>query len=132
MKESESVDHFLANVMNIVNQIRLNGEDLSDQKVIKKVLRSFPSKFDIVVVTIDENKDLLMLSLDDMFGSLIADESRMNKNIDTTLENAFKTQMTFGRGRGRENCELRGRGRGRNNYQREEIKSPDLDGETKV
>ena len=116
MKESESVDHFSANVLNIVNQIRLNGEDLSNQKAIEKVLRSLPRKFDTVVVMIEETKDLSLLSLDDLFGSLIAHESRINKNTDTTLENAFKTHMIIGKGRGRGNFGFRGRERGRNNY----------------
>ena len=128
MKESESVDHFSANVMNIVNQIRVNGEGLFDQKVEEKVLRSLPSKFDTVMVTIEETKDLSLLSLDDLFGSLITHKSRMKKNTDTTLENAFKTHIAFGRGRERGNFGFRVRHRGKNNYQREERKSLDFGG----
>ena len=44
--------------MNIVNQLRMNGEELSDQKVVEKVLRTLPRKFDPVIVAIEESKDL--------------------------------------------------------------------------
>ena len=46
-------------------------------------------------------------------GSLLLHESRMNKNNNSSLENAFRSQVSFGRGRGRSNYRGRGRGRGR-------------------
>jgi hypothetical protein len=58
MKDSDSVDHFMMQVMSIVNQLRAHGEDIQDQKVVKKVLKSLPVKFDMVVVSIEESKNL--------------------------------------------------------------------------
>jgi hypothetical protein len=46
MKDNESVDSFMTQVMNVVNQLRQYGEDLSDKRVIEKVLRYFPKKFE--------------------------------------------------------------------------------------
>jgi len=51
--------------MGIVNEIRSYGEDLKDEKFVKKVLRSLGAKFHGVVVAIDEAKDLTHLSLND-------------------------------------------------------------------
>ena len=112
MKDTESVEHFSIRVMNVVNQIRLNGDELTDQKFIEKILRSLPIKFDNIVVAIEESKDLSKLSIDELFGSLQNHEYRLNRCDNTSLENEFKTQMTFDRVRGRGNLGFRGQGRG--------------------
>ena len=67
-----------------------------------------------------ESKDLSKLYIDEFFGSLQNHEYKLNRFHNTSLENAFKTQMTFGRGRGRGNPRFKGRRRAQNNYQREE------------
>jgi hypothetical protein len=43
----ESVDSFMTQVMNVVNQLRQYGKDLSDKRVIEKVLRSFPKNLNL-------------------------------------------------------------------------------------
>ena len=111
MKDLELVDQFLNQVMNVVNQIRSYGDDLTDQKVIEKILRSLSRKFDAIVVAIEESKDLITLSIDELMGSLLSYESRMNRNNISSFENAFRSQISFGRGRGRSNYKGRGRGR---------------------
>ena len=50
MQNSETIQDFLTRVMGIVNETRSYGEDLKDQKIVEKILRSFPAKFDGVVV----------------------------------------------------------------------------------
>jgi hypothetical protein len=39
MTELENVDQFMTRVMGIVNQIRLTGEQIEDQRIVEKVLR---------------------------------------------------------------------------------------------
>ena len=78
MKELESVDQYITQVMNIVNQLRMNGEELLDQKVVEKFLRTLPKKFDHVVVAIEESKDLSQLSVDQLMGSLLSHDSKIN------------------------------------------------------
>jgi hypothetical protein len=79
-------------------------------------------------VVIEESKDLTTYSMDELVGSLKHYKDRLNMNENTSLDHAFKTQMTFGRGRGRGNLGFRGRGRGRYNLQREERRNQDLGG----
>ena len=63
MQNSESIQDFLARVMGIVNEIRSYGEDLKDQKIVEKILESLPTKFNRVIVVIEESKDLTQLSV---------------------------------------------------------------------
>ena len=51
--------------MGIVNQLRINGEkELTDQRVVEKVLTSLPKKFEMVVAVILESKDLTNFSME--------------------------------------------------------------------
>ena len=78
--------------------------------MIEKLLRCFPKKFEEVIVPIKEFKNLSQMHIDEMTGSLLAHESRMNMYDDTPLENAFKSQLNVTRGRGRGRASNRGRG----------------------
>jgi len=45
------------------------GKTVSDVKLIKKVLRSLPEHFKIKVTTIEENKDLDSMEIEELVGS---------------------------------------------------------------
>jgi transposase InsO family protein len=110
MTESKTVDQFMTRVMGIVNQIRLIGETITDQRIVEKILRSLPKKFEMVVTTILESKDLSKFSIDELIGSLVTHETRLHL-IDESISNAFQSQFSLRRGKGR------GRSRGRGNTQ---------------
>jgi hypothetical protein len=82
--------------------------------VIEKVLRSLPNNFDAMVNVIEESKDLTQLSVDELLGSLLSHESRMNK-YDDSLENAFRFQVLVSRGKGGSNSRGGGKRNIRNN-----------------
>ena len=113
MIEIESVDQFMTKVMGIVNQLRVNGEkELTNQRVVEKVLRCLPMKFAMVVTTILELKDLTDFSIEELTSSLLYHETRMKLDVGT-LEHAFQSKISMDRGRGRGFHGKRGRGRGR-------------------
>ena len=58
MKDRDALSDYIANMIDVVNPIRKYGEDLGQQKVIKKILRSLPKKYDHVVTAMEELKDL--------------------------------------------------------------------------
>jgi hypothetical protein len=78
MTESENIDQFMTRVMGIVNQIRLTGEAIPNQRNVEKVLISLPNKFEMVVIAILESKDLSNFSLDELMGSLLSHETRLH------------------------------------------------------
>ena len=80
MKGTESIQEFYSRITIIVNQIRTLGDDLSDQKVVEKVLWCLPTKFDHVVAAIEESKDLSSYSLIELMSFLQAHEKRINRS----------------------------------------------------
>lgn len=108
MKEIEDIDSFMNRVMSIVNQLKIYGEDIKYRTVIEKVLRSLSTKFDVVVVAIEKAKDLEKLTIDELMGSLLSHEARIDINKDSTLETAFQSQVYISRSRGRGRSRDRG------------------------
>ena len=94
MKNGESIADFLSRAMAIVSQMRSYGEQVSDETIVAKVLRSLTPKFDHVVAAIEESKDLSVLSVDELMGSLQAHESRINRSLEKNEENAFQVKET--------------------------------------
>jgi hypothetical protein len=56
--------------MVIVNEMRRNGEALTDARITEKILRSLDPKFDFVVVAIEESKEVHKLMVDELMSSL--------------------------------------------------------------
>lgn len=77
MKDDEVVVDFLSRSMNLVSQMRAYGKQVSDRTVVEKVLRSLPQKFDHVVASIEESKDLSDFSFNQLMGSLQSHEARI-------------------------------------------------------
>ncbi|KAH0724802.1 hypothetical protein KY284_000667 [Solanum tuberosum] len=127
MKNNESVQDFLSRVSGIVSQMKSYGDEIGDKIVVSKVLRSLPPKFDHVVATTEESKDLSKFSFDELMGTLQSHESRINKSIERNEEQAFQVKEEHpiqneksleqgARGRGRDSFRGRGRGRDRSQY----------------
>eukprot|EP00253_Pinus_taeda_P010889 PITA_10889 len=102
-----------AQVINFVNQLNIYGEEIKDQTVVEKVLRSLSTKFDVVVAATEEAKDLAPLTIDELMGSLLSHEVRTDRNKDSTLETAFKSQVSISRDKGQGKSRSRDRGQGR-------------------
>ena len=115
MKEGEKVDSFLGRTLNVVNKMKSNGETMEQSTVVSKILRSLTSKFNYVVCSIEESNDLSTLSIDELHGSLLVHEQRMQgfQTEEHVLKITSDDKSIRGRGgRGvfRGGC---GRGRGR-------------------
>jgi len=108
MKNEESIDDYFGRVMSVSNKMRSNGEDMTDSKIVEKILRTLTDKFTYVVVSIEESKDTERMTIDELQSSLSVHEKKFKK-----ISHEEDDQALNVRGRGRGSYRGRGRGRGR-------------------
>ncbi|KAH0707987.1 hypothetical protein KY289_013063 [Solanum tuberosum] len=126
MKEGESVTNYCARTMEITNKMRFHGEKIGDVAIVEKILQSLTSKYNYVVCSIEESKDIDELSVDEVQSSLLVHEQKMNKSSGVQEQALKSSTNTYssnyrgrGRGRGRGDCGGRGRGdRGARDFSR--------------
>ncbi|TXG67208.1 hypothetical protein EZV62_008483 [Acer yangbiense] len=93
MKESESVKEYCSRLIELVNQMRTYGEEVTDQRIVQKILISLTDKYDHVVAAVEESKDLTTLTITELMGSLQAHERRVERRSEGSLENAFQSKV---------------------------------------
>ncbi|XP_057779602.1 uncharacterized protein LOC130998187 [Salvia miltiorrhiza] len=93
MKDSEAAKDYFSRIMEIINQMRSYGENVSDERIIQKVLISLTEKYDPVVAAIEESKDLSKMPVAELMGSLEAHEQRLSRRHESSLESAFQSKL---------------------------------------
>ncbi|XP_057449943.1 uncharacterized protein LOC130741148 [Lotus japonicus] len=116
MKEGEKVKEFFSKVAEKTNQIKSCGDDVSEKKLVEKILRSLPKKFEHIVAVIEETKDLSKLTQYELMGSLEAHEQRVNEYNNQPSEQVFQAKQNFKNSKSQQGGQYRGqpssRGRG--------------------
>lgn len=70
MKKGETMFDYQSRLISIVNQMYKNDKKLEDVHVIEKMLRSITPNFAHVVTTIEELKDLEIMTIEELLRSL--------------------------------------------------------------
>ena len=70
MEDDETFDQFYFKLSDIVNSSFNIGEQISPSKIVRKILRSLPERFQAKVTTIEESKDIDTINVEDLVGSL--------------------------------------------------------------
>ncbi|XP_004509951.1 uncharacterized protein [Cicer arietinum] len=76
MKEDEVVADYFNRVQVVVNNMRTNGELITELMVIEKIHRTLTQRNNQIMVAIEESKDLYKMKVKDLHGSLEAHELR--------------------------------------------------------
>jgi gag-polypeptide of LTR copia-type len=77
----------------VENQWKRNGENLTEMRIMKKILRSLTYVFENIMWAIEESKELNELSVDELADSLIAHEQRKKLKKKKTLEEALQAKV---------------------------------------
>ncbi|XP_075491081.1 uncharacterized protein LOC142529427 [Primulina tabacum] len=87
MEESENILEYDRRLRKIANEAFSVGEAISNERLVSKVLRSLPERFNIKICAIDEAKDTSKMALEDLISSLRTFEM----NLDMQKKDKGKT-----------------------------------------
>ncbi|KAK3010856.1 hypothetical protein RJ639_012012 [Escallonia herrerae] len=96
LKEDESLKDYSSRFLELINQMKTHGEDISDRRIVEKTLISLPEKFDPIIAVIEETKDLSTLSVQEVMASLKSYEQRMARHTEKAVESPFQSKLNVG------------------------------------
>ncbi|XP_075473309.1 uncharacterized protein LOC142504312 [Primulina tabacum] len=70
MEENETIVEYDRRLREIANEAFSLGDPMSNKRLVSKVLRSLPERFNIKICAIDKSKDTSTLNLEDLISSL--------------------------------------------------------------
>ncbi|CAA0820566.1 Unknown protein [Striga hermonthica] len=94
MLENENISSYTAKLMNIANECYSLGEPISNEKLVAKVMRSLPKRFNMMITALDVSKDVTAIIFDDLVGTLKTFE--MNLEVQDLEEKS----ASFDKGKG--------------------------------
>lgn len=78
MDEDEYASDFNIILRDIANNSFSLGEKMSEEKLVRNILKYLPKKFEMKVTSIEEAQDLSTLKVDELMGSLQTFEVSIN------------------------------------------------------
>ena len=93
MKEEETIGEFNARLCDIANEAFALGERFSEEKLVRKTLRSLPKRFAYKVTAIEEAKDIQKMKLGELIGSLKTFEMNLEEERGEKKEKGVALQV---------------------------------------
>ncbi|CAL1409822.1 unnamed protein product [Linum trigynum] len=125
MRDGETVSAYFNRVMTVANDMRNCGEEMSDGKIVEKILRTLTERFNYVVCSIEESNDIDQLTVDGLQSSLVVHEQKFGKRGASDEEQALRTTHEYGgrggRGQGRGFFSSTGRGRSGRGWNKDSV-----------
>lgn len=112
IKCNEGVQDYVTCVGELVNQMKMLGDTVSEAMVVKKVLRSMRPKFNHVVKAIEESRNITRLMLDEIIGYLSSHKMRLISQTDQVDEKVLQVRSELSSSREADRTLTHERGRG--------------------
>ncbi|KAE8665031.1 adenylate isopentenyltransferase 5 [Hibiscus syriacus] len=93
MKESETIKEYSDRLLSIVNQVRLLSKDFSDSRIVQKILVTIPERFESMISSLENSKDMSSITLAELLNALQAQEQRRLMRLEGTVEGALAVKL---------------------------------------
>ena len=101
MKEGESVNSYFGRTLKVAKNMKACGENMKENIITAKILRSMIAKFNYVVCSIEESNNMDIMTIDELQSSLLVHEQRMLLTLEEEQVMQVMTDDKSGRGRSR-------------------------------
>ncbi|XP_022853177.1 uncharacterized protein LOC111374700 [Olea europaea var. sylvestris] len=72
MKKAETIKEYSDRLLSIVNKVRLLGTKIDDSRIVEKILVTVPERYEASITTLENTKDLSMITLVELLNALQA------------------------------------------------------------
>ena len=86
MLKHENIDEMTTRFMHIINKLKALGKKYTNAEKVRKIMRSLSKAQHPKIIVIQKAKDLNVLSLDTLIGSLKTYENELNEVSDETIK----------------------------------------------
>lgn len=86
MKENEDTKVYTARLLEVVNQMKAHREDISDARIVQKILATLTNRYNTIATIIEESKDLSQLSVIELMSSLQLHDPKLKKPTESSSE----------------------------------------------
>ncbi|KAA3486724.1 pleiotropic drug resistance protein 3-like [Gossypium australe] len=94
--ETGIIKQYSERIMVVVNNIRLLGDQFSDSRIMKKVITTLPKKYESNISSLEDSKDLLIISLSELINALYTREQRSVNRQEEHFEGVFQARNKEG------------------------------------
>ena len=98
MKESETIKEYANKLLSIANKVRLLGSEFSDSRIVKKIPVTVPERFEAIITSLENTKDLSKLTLVELVNALQAQKQRRRMRADGSVEGALQAKLQINQG----------------------------------
>nr|XP_008358577.2 uncharacterized protein LOC103422304 [Malus domestica] len=104
MSDVESLDDYLARFFEIINNLKSLGEDVTEKRIVQKLLMSLSRRYKSIVSIIEETRDLDTIRVEEVLASVKVYDKREDLHDErekyTGTERAFSSLKVGGNGNG--------------------------------
>ncbi|XP_026417490.1 uncharacterized protein LOC113312970 [Papaver somniferum] len=95
METTETISEFFSKTLNLVNEMKANGDAVEDSAIVEKILRSFPEKFESKVTAIEECNTVATMTLNELldFGHIATEYPKPRKTVANNYKANFKANI---------------------------------------
>ncbi|XP_015166688.1 uncharacterized protein [Solanum tuberosum] len=90
IKESETIKEYSDKLISEANKVKLLGAELSDTRIVQKIVVNLPEKFEATIASLENTKDLSNITLVELLNSLQDQEQRRMVRNEATVEGALQ------------------------------------------
>ncbi|XP_016566771.2 uncharacterized protein LOC107864878 [Capsicum annuum] len=92
MKESETIKDYADQLLDLANKVRLFGRDFTDERIVQKILVTLPEKYEAIISSLENSKNLSSITLAKLVNALRALEQRRIMKKAGSVEDVFQAK----------------------------------------
>ncbi|XP_020412465.1 uncharacterized protein LOC109947189 [Prunus persica] len=98
MRDDEILFGYITRLLELVNQIKGYGEDLTKGRIVQKLLISLTKEFDPVCYVIEQTRDIETIEVQEVIVALRGFAQRLDRHAESTTEKAFSSMSINSKG----------------------------------